>query len=118
MTFRLTDRTKRRLFLVAVTALVVATIADGSRRFVADLIWADDAAPWEKVTAVYYPDIQKETDIRISDARFDDVAECRAHIGELSSENGDPDLKKGRYECAIGFYRDGTGEGSYRLIVR
>ena len=117
MTFRLTDRTKRRLFLVAVTALVVATIADGSRRFVADLIWTDDAAPWEKVTAVYYPDTQKQTDIRISDARFDDVAQCREHIAKLATENGDADLQKGRSECAVGFYRDGTGEGSYRLII-
>lgn len=117
MAFKISHRTKRRLFLIAVTALIAATVAEESRRFIADLIWTDDAAPWEKVTAVYYPDTQKKTDIRISDARFDDVAECRAHIGELSSANGDPDLKKGRYECAIGFYRDGTGNGSYRLII-
>ncbi|UKV16103.1 hypothetical protein L6172_07270 [Thalassospiraceae bacterium SW-3-3] len=117
MTFRLTDRTKRRLFLIAVTALVVATIADGSRRFVADLIWTDDAAPWEKVTAVYYPDRQNTKDVRISDPSFDNVAQCRDHIANLATENGDADLQKGRSECAVGFYRDGAGNGSYRLII-
>jgi hypothetical protein len=118
MAFNISHRTKRRLFLIAIIALVAATVAEESRRFIADQIWTDDAAPWEKVTAVYYPDTQKQTDIRISDARFDDVAQCREHIAKLATENGDADLQKGRSECAVGFYRDGTGEGSYRLIVR
>ena len=106
--------------LVAVTALVVATIADGSRRFVADLIWTDDAAPWEKVTAVYTPDITKPNKIEISDAVFADLTACREHVLAMASERGDPNLEKGSFECAVGFYpvNDDDAAGNYRLIVK
>ncbi|WP_339861523.1 hypothetical protein [Thalassospira alkalitolerans] len=118
MKFNLTRRTKRRLMWASLLALILATALDGSKRAIADLIWPDDAAPWEKVTAVYYPDREKLTDIRVSDTSFADLASCRAHVIERATENGDPDLNRGRYDCAIGFYRDDEGRGNYRLTIQ
>ena len=100
---------------------VLAVVSFGNpHRHIADFFWPDDAAPWENVTAVYVPDISKPTRVKISDAVFDDVAACRKHVMEQAAEHGDPNLEKGRFECAIGFYAekdDGTG-GEYRLIVK
>lgn len=108
----------RRALLVAGIAVLATASYGNPERYIADLVWTDDAAPWEKVTAVYIPDTDRPGDILISEPEFENLAACRAHVDRLAAEHGDPDLEKGRYDCAIGFYLaddDGTS-GSYRLI--
>ena len=110
----------RRAFFAGGIALLAVVNLGNPHRYIADILWPDDAAPWEHVTAVYVPDLNRPTRIEISEAAYDNLAACRDHIFERAAENGDPDLEKGRFECAIGFYADkddGTG-GEYRLIVK
>lgn len=120
---RKTDMNKRMLrrAILAGGIAVLAGISLGNpHRHIANILWPDDAAPWEKVTAVYVPDITRPTRIEVSEAAYDNLAACREHVFEMAAENGDPDLEKGRFECAIGFYADkddGSG-GEYRLIVK
>jgi hypothetical protein len=113
-------RMLRRAVLAGGIAVLAGISFGNPGRYVADLVWKDDAAPWEKVTAVYTPDISKPGRIEISDAEFSDVAACRAHVLAQAAENGDPNLEKGRFECAVGFYPENadTPTGSYRLIVK
>ena len=112
-----------RRAVIASGIAILATVSFGSpERYIADMIWTDDAAPWEKVTAVYMPDQSKPNDIFISDAELDDVEACRAYVRSMAADRGDPDLKKGQYDCAIGFYsqddEDGGVSGEYRLKVK
>jgi len=116
-------RMLRRAILVGGIVVLAAASYGDPERHIADLIWKNDAAPWEKVTAVYTPDAAEPRKIEISEAVFADVAACRDHVMELAAERGDPDLQKGSFECAVGFYpqRDAekkTVTGDYRLIVR
>ena len=112
-----------RRALLATGIAVLAAVSFGSpERHIADLVWADDAAPWEQVTAVYTPDIAKPGKIEISEPIFANVAACRDHVLKLAAERGDPDLQQGRFECAVGFYPEKSGDkgpitGDYRLIT-
>lgn len=113
-------RMLRRAILAGGIAVLAVVSFGNPHRHVADLFWPGDAAPWEHVTAVYVPDISQPTRVKISEATFDDLAACRDHIMKQAAAQGDPNLEKGRFECAIGFYADkddGTG-GEYRLIVK
>ncbi|WP_336232494.1 hypothetical protein [Thalassospira sp. CH_XMU1458] len=110
----------RRAILAGGIAVLAVVSFGNPHRHVADLFWPADAAPWEHVTAVYVPDISQPTRVKISEATYDDLAACRDHVMEQAAAQGDPNLEKGRFECAIGFYADkddGTG-GEYRLIVK
>ncbi len=111
----------RRAVLAGGIAILAAATYGSPERYIADMIWTDDAAPWEKVTAVYVPDTSKPNTVLVSDAQFADLEACRAHIHSLAVEHDDPDLKKGRYDCAIGFYaqEDDKGvTGDYRLTLQ
>lgn len=113
-------RMLRRALLAAGIAVLAVVNFGNPHRHIADLFWPNDAAPWEHVTAVYVPDVSQPTRVKISDATFGNLADCQAHVMEQASAQGDPNLEKGRFECAIGFYADkddGTG-GEYRLIVQ
>ncbi|MEQ8392758.1 MAG: hypothetical protein RIB30_17355 [Thalassospira sp.] len=113
----------RRAILATGIAVLAAVSYGNPERYIADLIWTDDAAPWEKVTAVYTPDTTKPNDLEISEAEFSDITACRAYVHERATERGDPDLKKGSFECAIGFYPtkgpdNAPDGGAYRLILK
>ena len=113
-------RMLRRAILAGGIAVLAVVSFGNPHRHVADLFWPADAAPWEHVTAVYVPDISQPTRVKIAEATYDDLAACRDHVMEQAAAQGDPNLEKGRFECAIGFYADkddGTG-GEYRLIVK
>lgn len=111
----------RRAVLAGGIAILAAASYGSPERHIADAIWTNDAAPWEGVTAVYMPDRSKPNDIVISDAELSDVEACRAYVRTMAAERGDPDLKKGQYDCAIGFYSEnddnGGVSGEYRLKV-
>lgn len=116
-------RMLRRTVLATGIAVLAAVSYGNPQRYIADLIWADDAAPWEKVTAVYTPDTTKPNDIEISEAEFADVTECRAYVHEQAAKHGDPDIQNGVYECAVGFYPSKGDDnaptgGAYRLILK
>ncbi|MCC9625877.1 hypothetical protein LPB41_29735 [Thalassospira sp. MA62] len=114
-------RMLRRAFLIAgIAALAAWSATSQPGRHIADALWADDAAPWESVTAVYVPDMANPGQVVISDPQFANLDECRTHISDLATEHGDPDLEKGRYECAVGFYHndDKAKTGAYRLTLQ
>ncbi|WP_156111569.1 hypothetical protein [Thalassospira australica] len=113
-------RMLRRAILAGGIAILAVVSFGNPHRHIADLFWPDDAAPWEHVTAVYTPDVTRPTRVDISEAVFDDLDACQGYVMEQAAKQGDPNLEKGRFECAIGFYADkddGTG-GEYRLIVK
>lgn len=100
------DKTIRRGVVIAAIATASWFALASPQREIAQLIWPHDAAPWEKVVAVYYPDRTNTKDLAFAGEELSDVQSCKESVKKLASEKGDPDLEKGSYICAIGFYPD------------
>ncbi len=110
-------RMVRRLAAVAIIAGLAFSTLSGPREWLANLIWPNGPAPWEKVTAVYFPDKKDKTAFRFAGEDLTSLDQCRNAVLELAATNNDPDLKRGSYDCAVGFYADDKHTGHYRLTV-
>ncbi|WP_157831856.1 hypothetical protein [Thalassospira marina] len=114
---RLRGRMARRLLAVAIIAVAAWSTLGAPQEWLANQVWPDGPAPWEKVTAVYFPDRNDKTAFRFAGEGLDNVQQCRDAVLELAATNQDPDLKRGSYDCAIGFYSSDDHTGHYRLTV-
>lgn len=104
--------------VVAVVLLVGAWFLLGDPPgTVAGWFWPEDAAPWERVDAFYYPD---RGNLLIDQRRQDvgSVDGCREWVRLAAAANNDPSLARGDYECGVGFLRSLGDVGVYRLTVR
>ncbi|QKK31869.1 hypothetical protein FE844_020795 [Rhizobium indicum] len=87
-------------------------------KFLANLIYKSDAAPWETVDAFYYPD-RSNLLVFATKGGLRDVDECRAAVRGLAYAASDPGLSRGDYECGVGkLDGDYYGLSVYRLTVR
>ncbi|WP_156474513.1 hypothetical protein [Gluconobacter albidus] len=84
---------------------------------VANQFWKNDAAPWEKVTAIYFPDNLKTYDHMVTED-LNNVAECRNVVKIQANLRNDPDFHRGSYICNVGKEREEGGISIYRLSVR
>jgi hypothetical protein len=109
----------RRFKYVAVALVIAVATLSAPRRMVANWIWPDDAAPWEKVTAIYYPDKTDTSKFVFAGEGLDNVADCRAKAEARAHEKGDDGFKRGSFACAVGFYPGEEGAaGTYRVTVQ
>jgi hypothetical protein len=84
---------------------------------IADIFWQEEAAPWERVDAFYYPDRNNLTMYRkMPDLKS--VDECRAWVRSSSALSGDDGLYRGDYECGIGILDNSGSYSIYRNTVR
>lgn len=105
--------------IAAVIASAFTLASCSPQKTVANLFYANDAAPWETVDAFYYPD---RADLTISQKMPDvaGVAGCRESVRYMASVNKDPQLLRGDYECGVGRIDSSeyAGVNVYRLTVR
>jgi hypothetical protein len=89
------------------------------RETVANLFYANDAAPWETVDAFYYPN-RADLTINQSQMGLADVAGCRDAVRSMAALTNDPQLLRGDYECGVGRIDkpEYAGVNVYRLTVR
>ncbi len=108
---------KLKVATIALSALVLASCSP--KETVANLFYANDAAPWETVDAFYYPD---RADLTISQSRMGlvDIAGCRDVVRSMAALNNDPQLLRGDYECGVGRIDkpEYAGVNVYRLTIR
>ena len=108
---------KTRIMVVVGAALALASCSP--QKTVADLFYAEDAAPWETVDAFYYPD---RTDLTLDQRQIGlaDVAGCRDAVRSMAALNNDPQLLRGDYECGVGRIDkpEYAGVSVYRITVR
>lgn len=103
--------------LLILAALILFFVFGSPGKTAADLLWQNDAAPWEKVDAFYYPDKADLTDFKaVRD--LGSVQECRDSVLAMAAANGDPGLIRGDYECGVGKIKDFGGVGMYRVTTR
>lgn len=110
-------RMARRLLAVGIIAVLAWSTLGGPREWFANQIWPDNAAPWESVTAVYYPDKNDRSALKFAGEGLDSVEKCKNVVRKLAGENNDPDLTRGSYDCAVGFYPTDDHTGHYRLKI-
>ena len=82
-----------------------------------DLLWPTSPAPWERVDAFYYPDKMDFAKLQTKRG-FKTVPECKAWIKAQAAANNDPEMRQGKYKCAIGFMGNEFGKKVYRVLVK
>jgi hypothetical protein len=110
-------RMGRRLLAVGIISLLAWASLGGPREWFANRFWATDAAPWERVTAVYYPDKTDRSVFKFAGEGLENTEKCRDAVMALAVKNNDPQLAHGSYDCAVGFYADDDHTGHYRLTI-
>ena len=103
--------------LLILVAVVLFFVFGSPGKIAADMLWQNDAAPWEKVDAFYYPNKADLTDF-IAVRDLESVQECRDSVLAMAAAIGDPGLTRGDYECGIGRIKDFGGMGMYRVTTR
>ena len=83
---------------------------------IANWLWDDGPAPWEKVDAFYYPD-RNNLFVDRSARGFVGLEECRDWVYSKAARNGDPTLERGDYECGVGRLGSFGDIGVYRLTL-
>jgi hypothetical protein len=83
----------------------------------AGAIWGDRPAPWESVDAFYYPDrsnlSRSERSINVGS-----LESCRAWVAAAAAKRNDPQVRRGDYECGVGYLRDFGDLRVYRVTTR
>jgi hypothetical protein len=83
------------------------------KKDVANSLWSDQAAPWESVDAFYYPN-RSDLSRHQRAAGLASVDACRAWVNDVSAAHNDIGVKRGDYECGVGY----LGMRVYRTTVR
>ena len=86
-------------------------------RTVASWFWGQEAAPWERVDAFFYPN---RSDLSAVETRMKvgTVSNCRDWAHSRAASNGDPSFQRSDYECGIGKPTPVGGLKVYRATVR
>ena len=84
---------------------------------VANWFWSNEAAPWETVDAFYYPD---RNDLSRDQRAYglESVDACRAWVNGVAHSHNDIGIRRGSYECAVGYLEDFGDLRVYRTTVR
>jgi len=99
-----------------ILALILWFVFGDPGRTIAGWFWEYDAAPWERVDAFYYPDKSNLEKFQ-QHSNVGGVEECRTWVNAMASANGDPNLRRGDYECGVGEPKDKYGMKVYRTTV-
>ena len=101
-----------------VGAVILAWFALGSPMSdIAGWIWEDQPAPWESVDAFYYPNrsnlAKSERSLNVGS-----LEACRWWASKTAARNNDPEIRRGDYECGVGYLRDLGDLRVYRVTAR
>ncbi|MBB5539534.1 hypothetical protein [Rhizobium giardinii] len=110
-------RLKQIVHVIFLAGIVGTLSGCGIQKTIANVLYEEDAAPWETVDAFYYPD---RGDLTVHQAAYglENVAACRSAVNAMARLNNDPSLTRGDYECGVGKLSDFASIGVYRLTVR
>ncbi len=101
----------RIIFILALGAWI---IAGDPQKNIADTLWADSSAPWEKVDGFYYPakdnHNQFERKLRMKSSK-----ECKDWAIERATAHKDEKFAKSEFECKVGM-SDKTNK--YRVVIK
>lgn len=83
----------------------------------ANQFWGNDAAPWERVTAVYYPNNMDMSKYQIYE-NLKNVDDCQRVSHLAASLSGDAAMTHSSYICNIGKEREDSGLTIYRTNAK
>ena len=102
------------MILALVVVCVIAVTLAVQLKWIANTFWAHEPAPWEPVTAHYYPTGVQNFDNVRRGPPFRTLNECREWAFAEAKRDGNPGFMQGDYECAIGYPWFSEGELIYR----
>lgn len=82
-----------------------------------NLLWPEDAAPWESVDVYYYPDARDPSRFE-SETGLESRDKCRDWAFAAAARNRDPDFEQGDYECGIGKVDEFESMTIYRIVAQ
>ena len=107
-----------RLFGWAIIIGLSAWFVLGSPlKTIANTLWHDTAAPWEKVDAFFYPN-RSDLSVHIAKRDLRSVDECRNWVKSQAIAIGDLDMSRSDYECGVEKIQDFGDMAMYRLTLR
>jgi hypothetical protein len=83
---------------------------------IANVMWPDSPAPWERVDAVYYPDAGDRT-TQLRERNLADLDSCREWANRAAAYSGNQHLRRGDYRCDVGLQESYGDIEVYRLTV-
>jgi len=103
--------------LLSLIVVVLWFVFGDPPKNIANWFWKNDAAPWEQVDAVYYPN---RNDLTVHRELIDvgSTGGCRVWVFSMAAANDDPDLVRGDYECGVGPLGSLGSIRIYRLTIR
>ena len=84
---------------------------------VASWFYSDSPAPWEEITAIYYPD-RNDLSFSVTQSGLDNLIECREWVNQMAFIRNDRNLMTGDYECGVNFREKFYDIDVYRLTLR
>jgi len=102
-----------RLILMAIVGAGVWFSLGEPKKQVANWLYPDEAAPWEKVDGFFYPNKHD-----LSDPSLATVAACRDWAAYQADEGGDAFSQRSDYECGVGKSEQWNDLHVYRLIAK
>ena len=92
--------------------LTAWTLLGDPARSVAERLWRDAPAPWERVAAEYVPDA-REPERSLLRPGLDNLQACRQWVYRQAALYGDQRLRRGDWHCHVGR----PGEAGHRLSL-
>jgi hypothetical protein len=102
---------------VIFVALAIWFLFGTPSKTVANWFWEYEAAPWEAVYAIYYPDRQ-DLSKQIGPHQTDDADGCLNWSRLQARRHDDPGFRRGDFMCYAGEPYDSNGFSVYRTKFR
>jgi len=102
---------------VLITVVIHYLIFGSAKKDLGNMLWPEDAAPWETVDAYYYPDDSDPSRFETATG-LENKEQCRDWAYAAAARNRDPDLAQGDYECGIGKVNEFESITIYRIVAQ
>jgi len=97
--------------------LVLWAIFGSPKKDVADLLYANKVAPWEKVDVFFYPD-KNDLARYLERSDLQSIDQCRWWANMWGRVYKDPNMERSTYECGVGRLQDKYGTRVYRITAQ
>ena len=102
--------------IVILIVVVFWGILGTPKKDVANWLYKNKPAPWEKVDAIYYPDRTNLRQQKVAEG-LNSLDECRDWVYSQAASHGDYGMRRGDYECGVGRIDAYFGLPVYRAVV-
>jgi len=101
---------------IFLAAIVAWFLLSNPKNDIANFIWTNSSAPWEKVDGYYYPDKNTTIGMEKKEA-VGDSDDCKDWAELNAKAHQDKEFNRGKYQCGVGQVKNPDGTLAYRLLL-